>query len=157
MTKTKRCQQTLRVHQLFRILGQHPEGLSTKDMWSQLELLHHAENSSNGNGAKGSSSSFEEFSFFCVGPIKAGWLVVERNRWTLSITGRNAFQTYDDPHQLMTEAAKQSMQGYSQSGYFSSSQRNLWKSGPLARSSSGSVSAHNRRSGTSYDNEGLAN
>ena len=81
-------------------------------MWSQLELFHHAENGSNGNGANGSSPSFEEFSFFCVGPIKAGWLVVERNHWTLSITGRNAYKTYNDPHQLMTEAAKQSMQGW---------------------------------------------
>jgi hypothetical protein len=116
MTKTKRRQQTLRVHQLFQILEQHPEGLSTRDMWSQLELLHHAEPGSkgngNGNGANGSSSSFEEFSFFCVGPIKAGWLIVERNHWSLSVAGRNAYETYNDPQQLMTEAARQSMQGW---------------------------------------------
>lgn len=91
---------------------QHPGGLSTKNLWSQLELVHQAENGSNGNGASGSSFSFEEFSFFCVGPIKAGWLVVERNLWTLSTAGRNAYKTHTDPHRLMTEAARQSTQGW---------------------------------------------
>jgi hypothetical protein len=106
MRTTKRRQLTIKVQQLFQILLQHPGGLSTKDLWSQLE------NSGNGNGANGSSPSFEEFSFFCVGPIKAGWLVVERNVWTLSTAGRDACKTFDDPQQLMTEAAKQSTQGW---------------------------------------------
>ena len=56
--------------------------------------------------------SFEEFSFFCVGPIKAGWLVVERNQWTLSAAGRSACENYRDAQQLMTEAGKHSTQGW---------------------------------------------
>ena len=122
MRTTKRRQLTIKVHQLFQMLLEHPEGLATKDMWSQLEPVHETKDSSkppanaggsdNGNGSNGSSPSFEEFSFFCVGPIKAGWLVVERNVWTLSTAGRDAYQKYVDPQQLMTEAAKQSTQGW---------------------------------------------
>src|SRR6185295_7029437 len=97
MTTPKRRQLTLRVHQLCQILLQHPGGLSTSDLWSQLEELQHAENGSNGNGANGKALSFEDFSFFCVGPIKAGWLVVERNQWSLTQSGRTAYEAYADP------------------------------------------------------------
>ena len=109
MKKTKRRQLTARVHELFQLLLQHPGGLSTKDMWSQLELSHHA---GNGNGANGLSPSFEEFSFFCVGPIKAGWLVVERNHWTVSAEGKVAYENYRDAQQFITEAGKRSTQGW---------------------------------------------
>jgi hypothetical protein len=112
MTKSKRHQLTLRVHRLFQILLQHPDGLSTKDLWSQLERNHDTGTGSNGNGTNGSSPSFEEFSFFCVGPIKAGWLLVERNMWSLSTAGRSAYESYRDPQQLMTEAGKCSTQGW---------------------------------------------
>jgi hypothetical protein len=108
MTTTKRQQLTLKVHQLFQLLLQHPVGLSTKDMWSQLTNG----NGAGGNGTNGASPSFEEFSFFCVGAIKAGWLVVERNQWTLSDAGISAYETFPDPQRLMTEAGKLSTQGW---------------------------------------------
>lgn len=109
MNKTKRRQLTARVHELFQLLLQHPGGLSTKDMWSQLELSHRA---GNGNGANGSSPSFEEFSFFCVGPIKAGWLLVERNHWTVSSEGKEAYENHPDAQQFITQAGKRSTQGW---------------------------------------------
>lgn len=114
MTRTKRPQLTLKVHQLFQLLLQHPAGLSTNELWNQLEQIHHSENGNgNGNGnGHGKSFSFEEFSFFCVGPIKAGWLIVERNQWSLSPAGRMAYENYADPQQLVTEAGKLSTQGW---------------------------------------------
>src|ERR1044071_9120071 len=105
MTKTRKEQLTLKVHQVFQLLLKHPAGLPTKDLWEELERL------SDGNG-NGSSPSFDELSFYCVAPIKAGWLEVERNNWTVSDAGRSAFETYNDPHQLMNAAAKQSTQGW---------------------------------------------
>ncbi|HEY8185410.1 MAG TPA: hypothetical protein VIF64_05050, partial [Pyrinomonadaceae bacterium] len=112
MTTTKREQLTIKVHQLFQILLQHPGGLSTSDLWSQLERIDHPDERSNGNGANGKSLSFEDFSFSCVAPIKAGWLVVERNHWNLSNEGKSAYENYSDPHQLMIEAGKRSTQGW---------------------------------------------
>ncbi|MGH9932731.1 MAG: hypothetical protein ACREA9_26305 [Pyrinomonadaceae bacterium] len=112
MTKTKRRHLTARVHQLFQLLLQHPGGLSTSDMRRQLELSQHAENGPNGNSANGSTPSFEEFSFFCVGPIKAGWLVVERNHWTVSSEGKEAYENYGDAQRFITEAGKRSTQGW---------------------------------------------
>src|SRR6185295_8993688 len=113
MTKTKRRQLTAKVHELFQLLLEHPEGLSTKDMWSQLEAAHDGNgangNSANGqNGANGFTPSFEEFSFFCVGAIKAGWLVVERNHWSVSSEGKEAYENYGDAEQFITEAGKRS-------------------------------------------------
>jgi hypothetical protein len=107
MTKTRKEQLTRKVHQVFQLLLAHPTGLPTKDLWAEIERLSHVEE--NGNGA---ATSFDEFSFYCVAPIKAGWLAVERNNWTISAAGRSAFETYNDPHQLMNAAAKQSTQGW---------------------------------------------
>src|SRR6185295_9358536 len=112
MTKTKRRQLTTKVHHLFQLLLKHPEGLSTKDMWNQIELAHHTANGVNRNGANGSTPSFEEFSFFCVGPIKAGWLVVERNHWTVSPAGKEAYEKYADPQTFIAEVGKRSTQGW---------------------------------------------
>lgn len=112
MTKTKRRQLTAKVHQLFQLLLQHPGGLSTSEMWSQLERCPYAENGAKGNGSNGSTPSFEEFSFFCVGPIKAGWLLVERNHWTVSSEGKQAYENLGDPQQFIAEAGKRSTQGW---------------------------------------------
>jgi hypothetical protein len=117
MRTSKKQELTLKVHQLFQILLQHPGGLSTSDLWSQLEKssAHNCGNGNgngNGNGANGKALSFEEFSFSCVAPIKAGWLVVERNQWSLSNAGKTAYENYSDPHQLMIEAGKRSTQGW---------------------------------------------
>lgn len=108
MIKTKRQQLTLKVHRLFQLLLKHPGGLDSKEMWSQLEASN---DNGNGNGQH-AKTSFEEFSFFCVSPIKAGWLVVERNRWTVSEQGQQAFAQFSDPQQFMTEVGKQSTQGW---------------------------------------------
>ncbi len=99
------------MQRIFQILVQHPGGLTTSDLWNQLELFHPAENGTNGNGSS-RAPSFEELSFFCVGPIKAGWLVVERNLWRLTPAGRDAYEKYSDPLQLVTQAGKRTTQGW---------------------------------------------
>ena len=109
MTKTKRQQLTMKVTELFQLLLQHPGGLSSKDIWSRLE---HSQQAKNGNGANGSRPSFDEVSFYSVGLIKAGWLVVERNHWTVSAAGKEAFEKYPEAQQFITEAGKRSTRGW---------------------------------------------
>src|SRR6185436_14811377 len=43
---------------------------------------------------------------------KAGWLVVERNHWTVSSEGKEAYENYQDAQQLIAEAGKRSTQGW---------------------------------------------
>jgi len=99
------------VQRVFQILLQHPDGLSAKELWEQLKTSHQStnggEHSSNGN-----NFSFDELSFSCLGPLKAGWLVVERNHWMLSPLGKRAYEDYGDPQRLLTEAGKRSKQGW---------------------------------------------
>lgn len=92
------------VQRVFQILSQYPEGLSSNELWEQLT----ANTNGNGNG----HSSFEKFSFSCVGPIKAGWLTAERNQWRLTPEGRTAFENYPDAQQLLSESGKRSSQGW---------------------------------------------
>jgi len=101
---TKRQHLVANVQRVFQILAEHPDGLSSKDLWEQL-AAHHSTNGGD-HSSNGSSLSFEELSFFCVGPIKAGWMVVERNHWVLSTEGKRAYENYGDPRQLMTESGK---------------------------------------------------
>lgn len=107
---TKRQHLVANVQRVFQILAEHPDGLSSKDLWEQL-AAHHSTNGGDDN-SNGDSPSFEELSFFCVGPIKAGWLVVERNHWVLSTEGKRAYENYADPQQLTTESGKRSAQGW---------------------------------------------
>ncbi len=108
MIKTRR-HLIANVRRVFEVLAAHPEGLSSKTLWEQLAV------SQLGNGDAGSPNtvpSFEELSFACIGPIKAGWLQVQGNRWTLSAEGKHAYEQYADPQQLLTESGRRSAQGW---------------------------------------------
>lgn len=98
------------VQRVFQILAQHPQGLSSDDLWKELTNSLHAL-SGNGNG-ESALASFENFTFFCVGPIKAGWLSAERNHWSLTTEGKKAFEDFADAQKLVDEAARLSPQGW---------------------------------------------
>lgn len=108
MIKTRRHLVT-NVRRIFEVLADHPEGLSSKTLWEQLAVSQFG----NGNGNSHTTvPSFEELSFACIGPIKAGWLQVQGNRWTLSAEGKHAYEQYADPQELLTEAGRRSTQGW---------------------------------------------
>lgn len=110
MTTTKRKHLVENVQRIFKILRDHPDGLSGKGLWEQLALLAA---SGNGKGnSHGEVPSFEELSYACVGPIKAGWLVIAGSRWVLSEEGKKAYENYGDSQQLMIEAGRRSPQGW---------------------------------------------
>lgn len=112
MTPTRKKKYAINAHRVFQILRSHPEGLSTKELRNRLASYEPSVNEglSVSNGEL--TLSFEEFLVSCVGPIKAGWLVVERHRWILSKEGIEASEKYRDPIQLITEAGKRSRQGW---------------------------------------------
>ncbi len=104
----KKRQLAEHVRRLFQILLQHPEGLSTKELWERLNQ----DLADGGNNQSEATLSFEELSFACVGPIKAGWLVVNQHWWLLSPEGKRAYEDYRDPRRLMVEAGERSSQGW---------------------------------------------
>jgi hypothetical protein len=90
MAIDKKQQLAESVQCVFLVLKQHPEGLSTKELWEHLNQLLNQEADTN--------PSFEEISFACVGPIKAGWLVVDRHWWLLSPEGKRALNILIHEH-----------------------------------------------------------
>lgn len=108
MAINKKRQLAENVRQIFQILLQHPEGLSTKELWERFNQ----DLADRGNNHSEATPSFEELTFACVGPIKAGWLMVDRQRWLLSPEGKRAYEDYQEPRRLMVEAGKRSSQGW---------------------------------------------
>src|SRR6266576_3702079 len=101
MRMSNKQELAMTVQRVFKILAQHPRGLSSNDLWDELtDSLHPSNGNGNGNAnGNGALSSFENFTFSCVGPIKAGWLLAERNHWTLTDEGKKAFGDYADAQQ----------------------------------------------------------
>jgi hypothetical protein len=95
------------VQGVFEILKRYPDGLTTAQLRQQLSEIEQ----SSPDSAIPQNPSFEDLTFSCVGPIKAGWLSIDRYRWRLSESGRKACEDYKDPLQFMSEAGKRSFQG----------------------------------------------
>lgn len=106
---TKRRHLIANVQRVFGVLVNHPEGLSGKALWEQLAV---SQLGSRDGNSQNNVPSFEELSFACIGPIKAGWLQITGNRWILSDEGKHAYEQFTDPKQLLTEAGKRSAQGW---------------------------------------------
>ena len=107
MATTRKLRLANGVQCVFEILKTHPEGLTTRELQQQLAEMEE----SSPDSAVLQDLSFEDLSFSCVGPIKAGWLTIDRDRWRLSETGKKAFDEFKDPSQFMSEAGKLSFQG----------------------------------------------
>jgi hypothetical protein len=107
MATTRKLRLANGVQCVFEILKIHPEGLTTRELQQQLAEMEESAPDS----AVLRDLSFDDLSFSCVGPIKAGWLTIDRDRWRLSETGRKAYEDYKDPSQFMSEAGKLSFQG----------------------------------------------
>jgi hypothetical protein len=107
MATSRKLQLANAVQCVFEILTRRPDGLTTRELQQQLSEM---EMSSPGSQTL-PNVSFEDLTFSCVGPIKAGWLTIDRDRWRLSDKGKRAYEDYKDPSQFMSEAGKLSFQG----------------------------------------------
>jgi hypothetical protein len=99
------------VKKIFEILVEYPSGLSEKELWQRLEAGY-GDEESNGGKTGPILPSFENLTFRCVPPIKAGWLRVIRDKWMLSPEGVTAFKSFNDPEEFMREAGNLSARGW---------------------------------------------
>jgi hypothetical protein len=99
------------VRSIFEMLLEQPDGLPIKEICQRLQKA--PPENLNFTGVQGLDlKSFEQLTFGCVAPIRAGWLLTRRHQWSLSAAGRSAFSLYEDPEVFMIEAGKYSARGW---------------------------------------------
>jgi restriction system protein len=93
---------------VFKILLDHPEGLSGRQVMDRLpevvpfteyEQGHYDSNPTETRGVIATR-------FWTVNCVKAGWLVKSKAAWTLTEAGREAYEKYPDPRDLARESQR---------------------------------------------------
>lgn len=96
------------VRAVFAVLRDQPEGMQAADVIAEVERRvrptpfedEHYPNDP-------ASRRYPKILRFSTIPaVKAGWLVKESGRWSLTDDGRRAFETFRDPAAFMTESAR---------------------------------------------------
>src|SRR5215218_3495807 len=91
------------VRGLFEVLLEHPDGLPVDiAVQSCLPAVSNSESRHLG----------EQLLRGCVAPMKAGWLELNGNGFTVSPQGRQAFQSYSDPDDFLLRAGQHSLRGW---------------------------------------------
>jgi restriction system protein len=96
------------VRGVFDILLQAPEGMPAQDVLRRLERLvppteFEAADYPNRPGIR----RYEKIvRFHTIGPVKAGWLVKEAGKWSVTPEGRTAYERYGDPAEFSREAGR---------------------------------------------------
>jgi len=94
---------------VFKILIDHPDGLPGRQVMDRLplvvpfrehELGHYPSNPVEPRGVIATR-------FWTVNCVKAGWLVKTKSAWTLTDTGRAAYETFTDPGDFARESQRQ--------------------------------------------------
>jgi restriction system protein len=100
----KRTGELLRA--LFEILKSNPEGLQAKDALKQLETRVGLTDHERGHYPNGARRFEKIVRFGTVDCVKAGWLVKNKGRWTITEEGWDAYQKLADPEAFYARAAK---------------------------------------------------
>lgn len=93
---------------VFSILMGHAEGLRRTEVLARLErevppTEHEAADYPNRPGVR----RYEKIvQFRTVGAVKAGWMIKEKGRWSLTPDGRWAFEELSDPDEFMQEVGR---------------------------------------------------
>lgn len=93
---------------VFKILLNHSEGLPAKELLEQLEKTvpptdFERSDYPNRPGVR----RFEKIvRFATIAPVKAGWLIKSKGRWTLTDEGREAYQKFQDPEKFVREGGR---------------------------------------------------
>lgn len=93
---------------VFKILLNYPEGLPAKELLEQLAkdvppTDFERSDYPNRPGVR----RFEKIvRFATIAPVKAGWLIKSRGRWTLTDEGREAYQKFQDPEKFVKEGGR---------------------------------------------------
>lgn len=93
---------------VFAVLRDQPEGVQASEVIAAVERLVPPtpfENETYPNNP--TSRRYPKIlRFSTIASVKAGWLVKENGRWTLTDEGRRAYEAFPDPAEFMTESAR---------------------------------------------------
>lgn len=96
------------VRKVIEVLKDHPEGLQAKDVLKRVEdsiTLTSFEQSTYPNNP--SVRRFEKIvRFATIGPVKAGWILKSKGRWTVTEQGVKAYKDFKDPEKFSSEVRR---------------------------------------------------
>ena len=83
------------VRKVFEVLLQHPDGLPAKDVleWVERNIPITDYERSDYPNSPGVRRFEKIVRFSTIAAVKAGWLVKEKGRWTLTDEGRKAYKS----------------------------------------------------------------
>jgi len=93
---------------VFKILLDHPDGLPANEVLKLLEKLvpptdFEKSEYPNRPGVR----RFEKIvRFATIAPVKAGWLVKSKGRWSVTDEGRKAYERFQDPEKFVKEGGR---------------------------------------------------
>ncbi len=93
---------------VFRILLDFPDGLPAREVLERLEqIVQLTEFEKSDYPNRPGVRRFEKIvRFATIAPVKAGWLIKSRGRWTLTDEGREAYQKFQDPEKFVREGGR---------------------------------------------------
>lgn len=94
------------VHKLFEILIQHPEGLRARDALAALQAQVSLTEHEKGRYPSGALRFDKIVRFATIDYVKAGWLMKESGRWSVTDAGKEAFARHRTPEAFYRAAAK---------------------------------------------------
>jgi restriction system protein len=100
----RRTGEMLRI--LFEFLIPQPEGMQARDALAELERRLTLSEYEQGEFPSGGRRFEKIVRFATVDLVKAGWLLKEKGRWTVTQEGKQAFQTLTDPEAFYKEAVR---------------------------------------------------
>ncbi len=109
--KSRRRRGTL-VREVFEILLPHPEGLHFSEILQLVQASQEVSATRDRHSAGPAEGFHEEVACGCIAPIKAGWLISNKDVFVVSPVGIEAYNRYKDPGQFMVEASRSSFRGW---------------------------------------------
>jgi restriction system protein len=94
------------LRKLFEILLQHPDGMAARDALATLEAAVQLTEYEGGTYESGQRRFDQIVRFATVDTVKAGWLLKDKGRWTVTEAGRQAFTSHPDPDVFYRRAAQ---------------------------------------------------
>jgi len=94
------------LRKLFEILIPQPDGLQARDALKELQQRIDLTEYEKGTYESGGSRFEQIVRFATVDCVKAGWLVKQKGRWSITEEGKQAYTALSDPEVFYREAVK---------------------------------------------------
>lgn len=93
---------------VFKILLDHPDGLPANEILERMEkVVPPADFEKSDYPNRPGVRRFEKIiRFATIAPVKAGWLIKSKGRWTLTDEGKKAYTQFSDPEKFVKEGGR---------------------------------------------------